>query len=377
MANRGRKQPEVSTPPDRVVPPRRRRGPAELRPEHLYKAVGLFFLLLFFYRFFPQIVQTLLLIYAAAIAGVVFNVVIRAAPLQRRWMAVVIGVSVLGTVGAMLWFGVPALLGQLRDLSEQAPAMEALVAQAEVWLRESTGLNVRLLGPEVRQFFQDALSPTAGGNLIGQVGSVLGALFVPVVILFGGLYAASNPNDRLLSPILRVVPRDMRLAYRRIFELLGVRIVAWLKGTLIGMVGVGLLSFAAYSLLGVPNALLLAVLAGLFEFVVLVGPWIGGIAAVLVAFVHDPTLALWTVLAALVIQQIESNIITPWAMSAAADIHPFVTLFALIFFGSLFGLLGILLAVPLVLLFWTVIEVLWVERVLDADEDHIAPVVRE
>jgi predicted PurR-regulated permease PerM len=352
-------------------------GPSVVRPEHLYKAIGLFFLLLFFYRFFPQIVQTLLLIYAAAIAGVVFNVVIRAAPLQRRWMAVVIGVSVLGTVGAMLWFGVPALLGQLRDLSEQAPAMEALVAQAEVWLRESTGLNVRLLGPEVRQFFQDALSPTAGGNLIGQVGSVLGALFVPVVILFGGLYAASNPNDRLLSPILRVVPRDMRLAYRRIFELLGVRIVAWLKGTLIGMVGVGLLSFAAYSLLGVPNALLLAVLAGLFEFVVLVGPWIGGIAAVLVAFVHDPTLALWTVLAALVIQQIESNIITPWAMSAAADIHPFVTLFALIFFGSLFGLLGILLAVPLVLLFWTVIEVLWVERVLDADEDHIAPVVRE
>jgi predicted PurR-regulated permease PerM len=172
------------------------------------------------------------------------------------------------------------------------------------------------------------------------------------------------------------VPRDLRLAFRRIFELLGVRILAWLKGTLIAMVGVGVLSFAAYSLLGVPNALLLAVIAGLVEFIVLVGPWIGGIVAVLVAFVHDPMLALWVALAAIVIQQIESNIITPWAMSTAAHLHPFVTLFALIFFGSLFGLLGILLAVPLVLLFWTVIEVLWVERALDADEDPIMPVVK-
>lgn len=377
MANRERSKPEVSTPPEKVVPPRGRKRPAELRPEHLYKAVGLFFLLLFFYRFFPQIVQTLLLIYAAAIAGVLFNAAIRLAPLQRRWMAVLIGLSVLGLVGLALWLGVPALLGQVRNLSAQAPAVEALIGQAEVWIRESTGLNIQLLGPQVRQFLQEFFTPTAGGDLIGQLGSVLGALFIPVVILFGGLYAASNPNDRLLSPVLRAVPRDARLAFRRMFELLGVRILAWLKGTLISMVAVGVLSYIAYTIIGVPNALLLALLVGLLEFVVLIGPWVGGTAAVLVAFVHDPTLALWTALAAIVIQQIESNIITPWAMSTAADLHPFVTLFALVLFGSLFGLLGILLAMPLVLLFWTVVEVLWVERVLDADEDHIAPVVAE
>jgi predicted PurR-regulated permease PerM len=377
MADEKGKRPPVSTPPEKVVRPGGRRPQTELRPEHLYKAIGLFFLLLFVYRFLEQITQTLLLIFAAAIVAVLSNVVIRQFPGHRRWMAILIGIGAFSAIGAALWFGVPALLRQVRSVAEKAGELEAMVLAAEQWLREATGLNIQLLGPEVQDFIRDAFTATAAGDLIGQLGSVIGVLFVPLIVIFGGLYAASNPNDRLLSPVLRVVPRDLRLAFRRMFELLGVRIVAWVKGTLIGMLGVFILSWIAYSIIGVPNAFLLAVIAGLVEFIVLIGPWIGGIIAVAVTFVYDPTLALWVALAAIIIQQIESNIITPWVMSAAADIHPFITLFALILFGSLFGLLGIVLAVPLVLLFWTIIEVLWVERALDADEDRIAPIVKE
>jgi predicted PurR-regulated permease PerM len=64
-------------------------------------------------------------------------------------------------------------------------------------------------------------------------------------------------------------------------------------------------------------------------------------------------------------------------MSQQAEVHPLVTLFSLILFGSLFGFLGVLLALPLVMLFWTVIEVLWVERAIDTDDDRIRPVVKE
>ncbi|HET7275214.1 MAG TPA: AI-2E family transporter, partial [Longimicrobiaceae bacterium] len=109
----------------------------------------------------------------------------------------------------------------------------------------------------------------------------------------------------------------------------------------------------------------------------LVGPWIGGAVATAVAFLDDPTKGLWTALAALAIQQVENNIIVPWAMSRAANVHPFVTLFALVLFGSLFGILGLLLSIPLVLFFWTVIEVLWVERAIDTDDDWIPDVVEE
>ena len=113
------------------------------------------------------------------------------------------------------------------------------------------------------------------------------------------------------------------------------------------------------------------------EFIPLFGPWIGGLTAVVVAFLDDPQKALWVGIAALGIQQIEANLITPWSMSRNAEVHPFVTLFALVLFGSLFGFLGILLALPLVMLVWTIVQVLWVERAIDTDRERIAPVVSE
>lgn len=86
---------------------------------------------------------------------------------------------------------------------------------------------------------------------------------------------------------------------------------------------------------------------------------------------------LWTAGAILLIQQLESQVVTPLAMAKAAEIHPFVTLFAIFLFGGLFGFLGILLALPLVILIWTTVQVLWVERAIHAGEDAIPPVVED
>ncbi len=86
---------------------------------------------------------------------------------------------------------------------------------------------------------------------------------------------------------------------------------------------------------------------------------------------------LWTAVAILAIQQVESQLVTPLVMAKAAEVHPFVTLFAIVLFGGLFGFLGILLALPLVLLLWTVTQVLWVERAIGTGHDRIEPVVEE
>ena len=133
----------------------------------------------------------------------------------------------------------------------------------------------------------------------------------------------------------------------------------------------------AFSVIGVPYALLFGVVNGLAEFVPIIGPWVGGIPAVVVAFLQDPMKGLWAAVAILAIQQLESQLITPLVMSKVADVHPFVTLFAIVLFGGLFGFLGILLALPLVLLVWTVVEVLWVDRAIHAEHDSIEPVVEE
>jgi predicted PurR-regulated permease PerM len=350
----------------------RHRTAEQLTAVHVYRAVGLAFLLALVYRYWDELTQVFLLGYAAAILAVILNALRRRLHVQRKWLAAGVGLLVVGGVVALLAWGAPLLIDQARGVIGTGPALEEQITKWEKQIQQQTGLRINI--PDPTRMFQGGSS---GANVMGRAATVLEILFVPLILFFGGLFALANPNDRLLTPLLRVLPNGLRLAWYRIFQLLGERLIGWAKGTGMAMLGVGLLSTAAFLAIGVPNAVVLGMFNGLVEFIPLFGPWVGGLTAVLMAFLDDPQKALFTAIAALAIQQIEANLITPWAMSHNAEVHPFVTLFGLVLFGSLFGFLGILLAIPLVMLTWTVVQVLWVERAIDTDRDRIAPVVEE
>ena len=351
--------------------------PATLRPEHLYKFAGLLFLFALGYRFFDTLSRTFLLAYAASIVAVGLNAIANRIPLKRKWAAALIGVVLFGTLGLGLWFGGSALFGQAQDLIEHAPQMEAELRSWGDQIGGRIGLDVEVLGERVTEAAQKFVSGLGGSGVLGRALGALEALVIPILILFGALFALGQPNDHLLLPLLRTVPAGRRASFRRMFELLGTRLLGWLTGQLISMATIAVLATVAFSLIGVPYALLFGVVNGLAEIVPIFGPWVGGIPAVIVAALDDPMKGLWTAGAILLIQQLESQIVTPLAMAKAAEIHPFVTLFAIFLFGGLFGFLGILLALPLVILFWTVIQVLWVERAIDAGDDAIPPVVEK
>jgi predicted PurR-regulated permease PerM len=345
-----------------------------LRPEHLYKAIGLFFLFLVFYSYFRQLSRVLLIVYASAILAVALNVLVGLVPRHRKLVSVSLGLLIFAGLGSAAWFGVPALAGQLRGFTGELPRFREQLEGWSEWFRQQTGLNVELFGTQARNFFGEMV---AGAEVLGTAWGLVEGIFLPLVILVGAIYAVAKPNERLLSPLLHAVPRERRDSFRRLFAILGDRLRGWIKGTLLAMLAVGLLTGIGLWVIGVQYALLLAVIAGLLEIIPVLGPWIAGAIAVAVAFLEDPAKALWVVLLMLAVQQLESNLITPLVMSQAAEVHPFVTLFALFFFGSLFGFLGVILAVPLVLLVWTVVQVLWVERAISAESDEIEPLVKE
>ncbi|MBW3573109.1 MAG: AI-2E family transporter [Gemmatimonadetes bacterium] len=346
-----------------------------LRPVHLYRAVALGFLLLLLYRYWDQLTHVFLLGYAASILAVVLNALRGRLHIRRKWLAAIVGLVVVGSVVAALAVAMPLLIKQARGILQTGPQLEELLTRWEQQIQEQTGIDVDI--PHPANLFKSGGGQGGGGGMMGRAATFLEILFIPLILFFGGLFALASPNERLLTPMMRVLPEGVRLAWYRIFQLLGERLIGWAKGTATAMLAVGLLSTAAFLAIGVPNAVALGLFNGVVEFIPLAGPWIGGLTAVVVAFLDDPQKALWVGIAALAIQQIEANLITPWAMSRNAEVHPFVTLFALVLFGSLFGFLGILLALPLVMLVWTLVQVLWVERAIDTDRERIAPVVSD
>src|SRR5690606_14125598 len=107
----------------------------------------------------------------------------------------------------------------------------------------------------------------------GGAWSIIEGVFLPFVLIVGALFAVARPNEKLLNPVLHVVPRERRDSFRRLFALLGERIKAWVKGTLLGMLAVGALTALGLWLLGVRYALLLGLVAALLEIIPILGPW--------------------------------------------------------------------------------------------------------
>ena len=251
----------------------------------LAKLGAVLLLVLLAYHFFDKLAHVFLIGYAAAIVAVAINLIVRKLPLERRWVVAGIGILLIGLTIAAAVFGGPLLLQQLRSMAQRAPEFEQQLQALTARIRSATGLNV---GP-LNQYAQQALRRFfGGGDVIGQARGVFGMMLMPLLVLFGGLFAAANPNDRLLIPVLRAVPRNKRAAVRRVFDLLGERLSAWIQGQLIAMAAVGTLVTIVLLVLRVPYALLLGLLNACTEFIPLAGPWMGAAPAVAVAALKIP-----------------------------------------------------------------------------------------
>jgi predicted PurR-regulated permease PerM len=137
---------------------------------------------------------------------------------------------------------------------------------------------------------------------------------------------------------------------------------------LILCLAIGLLALIAYLILGLPNALALALIAGIFEAIPILGPALGAIPAILVAFAIEPPLAVWVILSTVIIQGLENYLLVPRVMGAAVGVNPILTLLSLATLSSLLGLPGGLMAIP----FAAVIQLLLNRLVLSTDANSLA-----
>jgi predicted PurR-regulated permease PerM len=267
---------------------------------------------------------------------------------------------VLVIAGAAL---VPAIEDQATELVETFPALLENAQQIVLRLQSFLGLEASLsLDPQ--RLLGSARSFLTGGTLttVASVGaSVATVLSFGVVVLIATVYTVAQPAP-LVNGFVALFPAARRQRVREILGEMYGAVQRWFLGQLASMIIIGFLCTVALFLIGIPFALLLGILSGLVSFVPYVGPVISVLPPVLLALTVDPIDALWVILAYVIIQAVESNLIQPIVMSRAVSLHPAVVVYAVLVMGTLFGFVGVFLAVPLVAALHVLLRELWIKR---------------
>jgi len=219
----------------------------------------------------------------------------------------------------------------------------------------------------------DAAIAYARGSLLALIGvlSDLPWLVLVPVLAFLMLKDAATIRRTLLVAL----PHHIQLRGHRLFEELNATLAAYVRAQLIACVVVGGLSGVGFALLGSPYAVLLGALAAVLEFIPLIGPIVVACVAVVLAALHDPTLAIWTAVFLGVLRVLEDYVIYPRLIGRDIHLHPLVVILAVLAGVELDGIAGIFIAVPVVALV-TVAARHWLEwRGRDAETEPSEPVV--
>lgn len=318
-------------------------------------------------------------------------------PLSSGWALLVVIVLLLGTAVGAGFLVAPALAEQTRELAETLPeAVEDIEGQIR-----QTSFGGWVLDRFLERAAQEPPEPGAGDepsrepdtsppsgqeqpggdgpqlkdaqqavvqHATGAATRLLDGLVALVVVIFVGVYLASNPQPYIRG-LLRLFPIARRQRIGETLYACGYTLRWWIFGQLLAMAVVGLLMGLGLAIIGVPLAFVLGVVAGLFEFIPTIGPLIGLAPALVLALTDSPTTALWVLGLYSVVQTIESYLLTPLVQQRVVHLPPVVTIVSQVFFAWVVGPIGLLVAVPLVAVVMVIVQTLYVQDFLGDDID--------
>ncbi|HET9810746.1 MAG TPA: AI-2E family transporter [Sphingomicrobium sp.] len=308
-----------------------------------------------------QLRYVIVLLFGAVVVATVIRAI--ADPCSKHMripeaLAMLISVLVLVAIFA----GVGWLLGsQIASQTEAlAQTLPAALQRVDDWL---AGLG---LAHPIQSWLAEL--HTHGGALVSRFGSWVSSasagLANLLIVFFGGIFLAAAPRFYRTGAI-KLVPADRRGLIAEAMDESEHALRLWLRGQLLAMLLIGILTGAGLWLLGIESWLVLGILAGFFEFIPFAGPIISAVPGVLIALVQSPELALWTALMYVAVQHVEAYLLQPLIQQYAVDVPAVVLLFSLLAFALLFGIIGILFAAPMTVVTYVLVKRLYVREALD------------
>jgi predicted PurR-regulated permease PerM len=342
-----------------------------------YTVIGLVFALFvggyFVYRISGVVLAFLLTILLSIILSAPVNYLAR-----RGWPRTWGVIAVIAAIGGLFWLLglalVPAVETQSREFAKAFPMIldEALVlanqAQSFFGLGTQIGLNPESFSKLGREVLTGSTVSTAAG--VGLTAATVVSL--AAVVFISTIYLVIRPEP-WVNGFVSLFPAGWRQRTREVLQTLYQTVQRWFLGQLAAMTFIAVFWAISLSLIGVPFALLIGIFSGLISFIPYVGALISVVVPVLLALISDPFSAVWVIVAFIIIQQIEGNLLQPIVMSRAVHLHPALVVFAILVMGTLFGIVGVFLAVPLVAALQVLVRELWVQRMDQIGTDPNPP----
>jgi len=272
--------------------------------------------------------------------------------IPRILSALSIYIVFLFLLALAIYLFVPPLVHQLQSLADYLPNYFSQAKELMLKTQNTGFLNKGL---------QDSLNNLAQSlSKIGQsawtgVVTIFGGLVSFLVILVASFYLLLYKTD-FYEKIRALIPRNRRYMIDRIAKRSVDKLGAWTLGEIVLCLVIGILYFIVLSILGIKFALLLAILGGILEIIPTVGPIISVVPAVAIAFLASPWKALTVIIAYVLIQQLEGHILVPLIMKKAVSLNPVFTIFALLIGAKLGGILGAIIAVPMLAVIFVILE---------------------
>jgi len=276
---------------------------------------------------------------------------------NRGWsrpVAIIITyVAVLALVAGVLAYFVPVISGQFEVLVKAFPGyieridrlftvdVQALIERIPPEIQDAVNSNISKAIDTLVSALQKGVSATL--RTVSQtVSFIIGLVIVPF-----WLFYVLRDSSKMQQTFYGMIPEKAQDDVRNVMKIIDDLLSAYIRGQLLLCLLVGVMATAALVILGVNFALLLGTLAGIFEVIPILGPYLGAIPAILMALVDRPRAALWVAISFAAIQQIENIFLVPRISGNAVRFHPALVMVIVVVGSQVAGLWGLLVAVPI------------------------------
>ena len=260
---------------------------------------------------------------------------------------------VIGVIIAMIVIISPQLANQIKDFAGNVPY---ILNDIKDWINNLfktlsvNGLNTKEISTEmtkkVIKITQSSTSEIA--NFMLQAGTrtinVLAKIILGVMVAF----YLSLTFDKLNGKVEKKLPESWRDNYKELIKRINTSLRGYVGGVLIIMVLVFITQLIGFSMIGLEAPIIFAMFCAITDIIPYFGPYIGAIPAVIVGFAESPIVGVMTILVIFICQQLENNIYQPIIMGKAMKLHPIVIMLGLLLFGHFFGILGMIIATPVI-----------------------------